>query len=379
MARVDHLSSFQTTALPTPQDLIEELPLNNSQRNFIKRSRNVVQSILDGTDSRFLLIIGPCSIHDIMAAKEYAIKLQQLAESLSDTFYVVMRTYFEKPRTSLGWKGLLYDPQLDGSHDIHTGLRLTRRLLRDLTDIGIPTGAEFLDPASSLYFGDLITWGCIGARTAASQTHRQLASGLPMPVAFKNSPEGSIDVAINGVLNAAASHSFIGMNARGQVSSIQTSGNSHGHIVLRGGEGKPNYDPQSISYALDRLSKAGLPPRLLIDCSHDNSLRQHEQQCAVFQSVIKQVVEGNRSIRGILLESHLYAGNQPLNKDPSQLKYAVSLTDPCLDWPNTERLIKWGYAALQQELESQNPSSSSEDENIDPDTQNVLISRHRGI
>lgn len=338
--------------LPSPSELQQKLPITPVQRQFVENSRNAVKQILDGQNQRFLLIVGPCSIHDITAAKEYATKLKHLAQSVSDTFCIVMRVYFEKPRTTLGWKGLLYDPHLDGSHDIATGIYWTRQLLLDLIDSGIPTAAEFLDVASAYYFADLVSWGCIGARTAASQTHRQMASGLPMPIGFKNSTDGSVDPAINGIINAAAPHTFIGMNHLGCISTVHTRGNGDCHLVLRGGETKPNYDPESLSQALDRLQKANLPMRLLIDCSHDNSLRQHEQQPFVFQSVINQLVEGNRNIRGALLESHLFAGNQPFVSPPSQLKYAVSLTDPCLNWATTEHLIQWGHSMLTRERDS---------------------------
>ncbi len=349
MPHFDHLNVSRTDLLPSPHELLQELPASIAQKQRIQAKRQEVCRILDGADPRLLLIVGPCSIHDITAAKEYATKLHQLAQSLNNVFCILMRVYFEKPRTALGWKGFLYDPWLNGSHDVATGLRWTRRLLLDLTDIGVAAAAEFLDPASAYYFGDLITWGCIGARTAASQTHRQMASGLSMPIAFKNSTDGNVDVAINGILNAAAEHSFIGVNAMGCLSTVHTRGNAYGHVVLRGGENKPNYDPQSISRTLKRLHKANLPQRLLIDCSHDNSLRQHQRQTVVFQSVINQIVEGNRNIRGALIESHLEAGNQPFTASPSELKYAVSLTDACLDWATTERLIRWGDAALNRE------------------------------
>jgi 3-deoxy-7-phosphoheptulonate synthase len=325
-----------------------ELPISTAQQQFIEKTRHEIKQIIEGKDPRLLLIVGPCSIHDTIAAKEYARKLHALAQSVSDTFLIVMRVYFEKPRTTLGWKGFLYDPWLDGSHDIPSGIRMTRRLLLDLAELEIPTAAEFLDISSAYYFGDLLSWGCIGARTAASQTHRQVASGLSMPVAFKNSTDGNVDIAINGVINASSPHTFIGMNAHGRLSTVHTSGNTHGHIVLRGGESKPNYDPESISYTLERLQKANLPACLLIDCAHDNSSRKHEQQALVFQSIINQIVEGNREIRGALLESHLFSGNQPMT-NASQLKYAVSLTDPCLNWETTEHLIRWGGSMLKKE------------------------------
>lgn len=349
MASFDHLNVSHIDPLPSPQDLLQELPITPAQEQYIKKRRQEVCNILDGTDSRLLLIVGPCSIHDITAAKEYATKLHRLAHSVGDIFCVLMRVYFEKPRTVLGWKGFLYDPWLNETNDVATGLRWTRQLLLDLAEMGVAAAAEFLDPASAYYFGDLITWGCVGARTAASQTHRQMASSLSMPVAFKNSTDGNVEIAINGILNAAAQHSFMGINHAGQLSTIHTKGNACGHLVLRGGEDAPNYDPQSISDALERLNRAGLPQKLLIDCSHDNSFRQHQQQTVVFQSVINQIVEGNRNISGVLIESHLKAGNQSFKVPPSDLKYGVSLTDSCLDWETTEQLIHWSCNALNRE------------------------------
>lgn len=343
MIKKYNLDVTHIESLPTPHDLMTELATSLEQQDFIEQSRTEIRRILDGVDSRFLIIAGPCSIHDVNAAKEYAERLGQLAKEMSDSFLIVMRAYFEKPRTVLGWKGLMYDPHLNSSNDINTGLRWTRQLLLDLADKGIPVATEILDPASAYYFGDLISWGCIGARTTSSQTHRQLASGLPMPIAFKNSTDGNVDQAVNGVAAASVPHTFVGMNPMGKAAIAHTKGNPYGHIVLRGGESKTNYDPESISYALDRLQKANLPQRLIIDCSHDNSNRKHEQQLVVFQSVINQVLEGNRNIRGACLESNLFGGNQSFPADPSSLQYAVSLTDPCLDWATTEHVLRWGY------------------------------------
>lgn len=344
----NYLNITDSEPLPSPSEVLKKLPTSSSQTHFIQEERKIIQNILNGEDSRQLMIVGPCSIHDVHAAKEYAGKLLELAREISDTCHVVMRVYFEKPRTTRGWKGFLYDPFLDGSYNITAGLTLARQLLLDLAEMGIPTAAEFLDPLSFYYFGDLVSWGCIGARTTSSQTHRQLASGLPMPIAFKNSTDGNIDVAINGIICASEPHTFIGMNASGQVSSVTTAGNPCGHIVLRGAENATNYDPQSIMHALNLLEQARLPQRLLIDCSHDNSFRQYKQQQNVFQAVINQIIEGNQNIRGILLESHLFPGNQPFVTNPTQLKYAVSVTDSCLDWPTTEHLLLWGHKRLKE-------------------------------
>ncbi len=344
----DHLNISEVGPLPTPHELLTALAPTPAQKRFVDQSRKTVRNILSRTDPRLLIIVGPCSIHDITAAKEYASKLLQLSKSIDETCHVVMRVYFEKPRTARGWKGLLYDPKLDQTHDIALGLHLTRKLLLDLNQMGIATAAEFLDPLSAYYFGDLVTWGCIGARTASSQIHRQMASSLLMPIAFKNATDGNVDVAVNSVISAAESHTYIGINLYGQVSSIQTQGNKDCHIVLRGGETGPNYDPESITRTLNSLVKAGLPPRLLIDCSHDNSLRRHREQLSAFRSVINQVAEGNHNICGILLESNLYEGNQAFATNPSQLKYGVSITDSCLDWDTTEHLLMWGHAHLKK-------------------------------
>jgi 3-deoxy-7-phosphoheptulonate synthase len=350
---IDHLNFSSVQPLPSPHDLHNSLPISATQKSFVDKTRTTIQQILDGKDNRLLLIMGPCSIHDITAAKEYATLLRNLMASIGDIFQVIMRVYFEKPRTGLGWKGMLNDPFLNGTHDIATGLHWTRQLLQELADREIPTAAEFLDPSSAHYFGDLISWGCIGARTSASQTHRQMASGLPMPIAFKNSTDGNVDIAINGVIAASMPHAFIGPDFMGRISTLKTCGNPYGHIVLRGSKSKPNYDPDSINRTIKKMQRAQLPLRLLIDCSHDNSLRTAERQNTVFQSVIHQIVEGNRNIRGFLLESNIFEGKQFLGNDPSVLKYAVSLTDPCLGWTSTERLIRWGYDTIKREYANQ--------------------------
>lgn len=328
--------------LPSYQEIKHLLPLKQASSAFIEQSRQTIYSILNGLDPRLLLIIGPCSIHDPKAAKEFACQLKQLANEVSPYFFLVMRVYCEKPRTSTGWKGLLYDPFLDGSHAMRTGLMWTRQLLLELAEIGVPAATEFLDPLTAFYYEDLITWGSIGARTASSQTHRQLASGLEMPIGIKNGVAGNISAAVNGVKVAMSPHTYIGLNEGGQLSTICTKGNPHTHIVLRGGEEASNYDPISVAEALQKLEMAQLPKRLLIDCSHHNSRKQHERQPHVFQSVLHQVAEGNTAIQGLLMESHLEGGSQPLIADLNQLKYGVSITDSCLDWGTTERLVKWG-------------------------------------
>ncbi|QLH37534.1 MAG: 3-deoxy-7-phosphoheptulonate synthase [Parachlamydiaceae bacterium] len=344
--------------LISPLELKQIFPLQSSQKAFIEKSRSDIRQILEAKDSRLLLIMGPCSLHDAQAAKEYAIKLKQLANEVSDQFLLVMRAYFEKPRTVLGWKGLLHDPELDNSNDIEKGLKVTRQLLLELTEIEIPLASEFLEPASCAYLDDLVSWGCIGARTSASQTHRQMASGLPMPIGFKNTIDGNVKTAVQGIVSCRQAHTYLGINQKGYISSFQTNGNGDGHLVLRGSESGTNYDPESIANALKNLKLANLPLQLLVDCSHGNSNRNFEQQCVVFQSLIGQVIEGNPFIRGMLLESHLNAGNQQMTR-LSDLQYAVSLTDPCLDWSTTENLVQWAYRKIKQENSLKNSSKNA--------------------
>ena len=337
-------------SLPSYSELKNNLPLSDSQRHFIEKSRQTVRDILNGIDRRLLLIIGPCSIHDPQSAKEFAYRLNLLKERISPSFFPIMRTYFEKPRTGLGWKGFLYDPKLDGSYAMRSGIEATRQMLLDLASLEIPCATEFLDPLTAFYYEDLIAWGSIGARTASSQIHRNLASALPMPIGFKNGVAGNISAAVNGALAATHPHPFIRLSDDGHPVITRTQGNPDTHIVLRVGESGPNYDPASVAEALNRLEDVKLPPRLLIDCAHHNSGKQHERQSLVFQSVIHQIIGGNYNIRGIMIESHLRGGKQNLTSPPSLLQYGVSITDPCLDWDSSTRLIDWGLEHLQQQL-----------------------------
>ena len=345
MLKIYPFDSLQTESLASPRTLKQEMPALPHHYEFVKESRRQIANILEGSDNRLLLIVGPCSIHDVNSAKEYAEKLKKLSDDVSESFYIIMRTYFEKPRTALGWKGLLYDPHLDGSHDISTGIRYSRQLLLDLAELNIPTATEFLDPLAARYISDLLSWACIGARTTESQIHRQFASGLAMPIAFKNSTSGNINVAVQGVLTASCPHVFFGVNDNGQTSIIKTKGNPLTHIVLRGGEANPNYDCNSINKALQLLRKNQQQERLIVDCSHDNSNRCHYKQKDVFESVMQQSIDGNTAIRGLSLESNLFSGSQQVPMDRSRLRYAVSITDPCLDWEETEALIR-KYASL---------------------------------
>lgn len=348
-------------SLPSYKEIKTRLPLVHSSRLFVEESRHTVRAILNGLDPRILLIVGPCSIHDLLSAKEFAYRLQAFAREVASQFFLVMRVYCEKPRTAYGWKGFLYDPLLDGSHAMHLGIEWTRHLLLELAEMGVPTATEFLDPLTALYYDDLITWGSIGARTSSSQTHRQFASGMQMPMGFKNGVAGNISAAINGAFTASQPHTYMRMCENGTPTITRTAGNLDSHVVLRGGEAGPNYDPSTVSDALARLEKLKLPARLLIDCSHHNSGKKYEKQAVVFQSVLHQIVEGNANIRGVMLESHLGAGNQHVPHDLTELKYGVSITDGCLDWNSTAHLIKWGAQHLRQDLLTRQPLTSCDD------------------
>lgn len=337
---------YAMSELPAPEKLKQQIPITSAVKDFVEESRQAARDILRKVDSRRLLIVGPCSIHDVSLAKDYASFLRELAPSVSSRLFILMRLYFEKPRTHTGWKGFINDPFLNAEHDIETGLRLTRRLLVDLAEAGIPAATEFLDPLTAPYFSDLISWGCIGARTVSSQIHRQLASSLPMPIGMKNSPDGSIDTAVNGLIACSHKHTFIGLNEQGRASIMHSNGNPDAHLVLRGGETKPNYDPISVADALNRLERAKISRALLIDCSHDNSGKDHTRQPAVFRSVIEQMIDRDSPVRGLLLESHLNSGSQAMPIPPAKPKYGVSLTDACLDRYSTQRLILSAYDTL---------------------------------
>ncbi len=333
------------TALPSYENLKCDFPLSESQKLFIEQSRNTVRHILEGTDPRLLLIIGPCSIHDQKSALDYAQRLQSIQKEVSHQFFIIMRVYCEKARSSQGWKGFLYDPHLDGSDQIDVGLQWTRQLLLDLIDLGIPAGTEFLDPITAFYYDDLITWGSIGARTSASQPHRQFASSLEVPIGFKNDVNGNISVAVQGASVASQPQTCILLGNLGKPTLKRTCGNPFSHIVLRGGERQPNFDALSIQEALDQLKENNLSPSVLIDCSHQNSRKIALRQMDVFQSVLNQFKTGNRLIRGVMIESFLNAGSQ-VHAERSSLHYGISITDPCLEWTETQKLIKWGVEYL---------------------------------
>ncbi len=326
--------------LATPEEIKRRIPLTERAEKVVLEGRQVCQRILDRQDHRLLVVVGPCSIHDPVAALDYARRLKHLADEVSDTLYVVMRVYFEKPRTTTGWKGLINDPHMNDSFDIEHGLQLARNVLLDIAEIGLPAGTEALDPISPQYLGDLVSWSAIGARTTESQTHREMASGLSTPVGFKNGTDGGLQVAINALHSASRPHSFLGINPRGEVAIIRTVGNRYGHIVLRGGAKGPNYDSVTIALVEQELRKNKLPENIIVDCSHANSNKDPALQPLVMQDLAGQIVEGNRSILGAMIESNIGHGNQPIPADLSQLKYGVSVTDGCLDWERTEKCLR---------------------------------------
>lgn len=307
--------------------------------------RDLVTRILQRQDDRFLVVVGPCSIHDAEGALEYASKLNALRRELSDQLCLVMRVYFEKPRTTIGWKGLINDPHLDGSYDIETGLKQARQLLLEITGMGLPAATEFLDPITPQYIADLVSWAAIGARTTESQTHREMASGLSMPVGFKNGTDGGLQIALDAMCASRTPHNFLGIDQDGVTSIIRTTGNPIGHVVLRGGRLRTNYDAESLREAEAQLAQAGLPAVLMVDCSHANSSKQHAKQEDVWRSLIEQRGAGDRALIGAMIESYLSEGTQPIPKNRSELRYGVSVTDACLGWEVTERMLRHGHAA----------------------------------
>ncbi len=338
--RVYNVNVESQDLLDTPTGIKKELPLTDKAELTVIDGRKAAERILDRQDHRLMVVVGPCSIHDPVAAMDYARRLRALAEEVSDTLFVVMRVYFEKPRTTVGWKGLINDPNMNDSFDVDTGLRLARKLLIDINELGLPTGTEALDPISPQYLGDLIAWSAIGARTTESQTHREMASGLSTPVGFKNGTDGSLTVAINALQSVSKPHSFLGINQSGQVAVIRTKGNAYGHIVLRGGDKGPNYDSVTIALVEKELEKAKLPCNVVVDCSHANSNKDHNLQPLVMNDCVHQILEGNKSIVGLMLESNIEAGNQKLTSDASLLKYGMSVTDACIDWSTTEKSLR---------------------------------------
>jgi 3-deoxy-7-phosphoheptulonate synthase len=349
---VENLNVESQNILITPAELKAQLPLTPTAMTTVKAGREAVRNILDGTDPRLLVVIGPCSIHDTKAAMDYAHRLKALNEKVKDSLLIVMRVYFEKPRTTTGWKGLINDPHINDSFKIEEGLYIGRKLLLDIAELGLPTATEALDPISPQYLQDLISWSAIGARTTESQTHRELASGLSCAVGFKNGTDGGMSVAINAIKSAVSPHRFLGINNEGQVAIITTTGNRYTHVVLRGGDGKPNYDSVSIALCEQDLAKAKIQPNIMVDCSHANSNKNHDLQVLVMDNVVNQILEGNQSIIGVMIESHIGAGNQKIPDDLSKLTYGVSITDACIDWPTTEKCLQSTHEKLQTVLAS---------------------------
>ena len=347
---IDDLNIASNVTLITPEQLKKKIPLSAKAQQTVSHGRQVVRDILDGKDHRLFIVIGPCSIHDLKAAHEYADRLKALADEVSDTLFLIMRVYFEKPRTTVGWKGLINDPYLDDSFKIEDGLHIGRQLLLDLAEKGLPTATEALDPISPQYLQDLISWSAIGARTTESQTHREMASGLSSAVGFKNGTDGGLTVAINALQSVSSPHRFLGINQKGGVSIVTTKGNRYGHVVLRGGNGKPNYDSVSVAVCEQELKKAKISTNIMIDCSHANSNKDPALQPLVLDNITNQIVDGNQSISSLMIESHLGWGNQSICEDLSQLKYGVSITDACIDWDTTEKSIRSMHAKLKDVL-----------------------------
>ena len=336
--KLSNVNIVSESVLITPKELREQMPRSEKATQTVNNARNTVESILDRKDHRLLVVVGPCSIHDIEAARDYARRLKVLHDKHADSLYIVMRVYFEKPRTTVGWKGFINDPDLNDSFNIENGLQKARELLIWLAELGLPAGTEALDPISPQYLSDLFSWTAIGARTSESQTHREMSSGLSTAVGFKNGTDGSLDIAINALKSASSPHRFLGINNDGQVTRLETRGNAFGHVILRGGS-EPNYDSVSIAIAEQALEKAKLPINLVVDCSHANSHKNFELQPLVAENICNQINDGNQSIVGVMLESHINSGNQKLGSDPQALAYGVSITDECIDWPTTDTLL----------------------------------------
>jgi 3-deoxy-7-phosphoheptulonate synthase len=346
MFKTQDLHVRELVRLSTPRAVKAEFPASEAASATVARSRERVIRILRQDDPRLLVVVGPCSIHDEKGALEYATRLNALRREFADRMEVIMRVYFEKPRTTIGWKGLINDPHLDGSEDIQAGLKLARRLLVEITGLGLPAATEFLDPIVPQYTADLVTWAAIGARTTESQTHREMASGLSMPIGYKNATDGSLQIAIDAMGAARQPHSFLGIDQDGVTSIVRTNGNPDGHIVLRGGRARTNYDAESIGEAEAVLKKSNLPPVLMVDCSHANSAKQFARQEDVWHTVVEQRAGGTRSLIGVMIESNLQEGNQPFPRPVNELRHGVSITDACVSWETTERMLRWGYEQL---------------------------------
>jgi 3-deoxy-7-phosphoheptulonate synthase len=345
--RLQNVNVASSDLLATPEEVKRKLPLTQRASDTVFRSREVIRAILERRDPRLFVVVGPCSIHDVKAAREYADRLKRLSDEVASTLVLIMRVYFEKPRTTVGWKGLINDPDLDDSFHIEKGILLARELLLYVAELGLPAGTEALDPIMPQYLSELITWTAIGARTTESQTHREMASGLSTPVGFKNGTDGSLATSINALESVRHPHHFLGITQQGQSAVFRTRGNQHAHIVLRGGGGRVNYDAVSIALAERQLAQANLPTNIVVDCSHGNSNKDPSVQPLVAENCVTQIIDGNRSIVGLMLESHLKPGNQPIPKDLATLEFGVSITDPCIGWDGTEALLLKLHRSLQ--------------------------------
>ncbi len=337
---IDNVNITAFDTMPTPEEINARLPLSAKAAKTVTHGRKLLRDIIDRKDHRLFVVVGPCSIHDPVAGLDYARRLKKLADDVGDTLQIIMRVYFEKPRTTVGWKGYINDPFMDDSFQVNVGMEKAREFLLAVNELGLPAGTEALDPYGPQYYGDLITWTAIGARTTESQTHREMSSGLSTPVGFKNATSGDLTVATNAILSASNPHSFLGLNSEGRVAIVRTKGNAYGHVVLRGGDGKPNYDTVSVAVAEQALAKAKLPANIVVDCSHANSSKKPELQPLVMADIVNQIRNGNKSLLGVMIESNIVAGNQSIPADLSQLKYGCSVTDGCVDWDTTEKMIR---------------------------------------
>ncbi len=350
MTKIENVNVSAFDSMPTPAEIHARLPLTAKAEATVSRGRELLCNILDRKDHRLFIVVGPCSIHDPVAGLDYARRLKGLADEVGDTLQIIMRVYFEKPRTTVGWKGYINDPFMDDSFQVNVGMERARQFLLQVNELGLPAGTEALDPYGPQYYGDLITWTAIGARTTESQTHREMSSGLSTPVGFKNATSGDLAVATNAILSASNPHSFLGLNNDGRVTIVRTTGNAYGHVVLRGGDGKPNYDAVSVAIAEQAMAKAKLPANLVVDCSHANSSKKPELQPLVMADVVNQIRNGNKSLLGLMIESNIEAGNQPIPADLSQLKYGCSVTDGCVAWDTTEKMIRDAAVLLRDVL-----------------------------
>ena len=350
MQQTENLNVAAFDLMPSPDDVHARVPLTDLAASTVVAGRRAIEGILDGRDRRLFAVVGPCSIHDPAAGLDYARRLRALADEVAETLVLVMRVYFEKPRTSIGWKGFINDPNLDDSFRVDEGMEKARKFLLDVNELGLPAGTEALDPIAPQYYMDLVTWTAIGARTSESQTHREMSSGLSTPVGFKNGTDGDVDAAVNAILSASGAHAFLGVNGQGRTAIIRTRGNRYGHVVLRGGGGRSNYDSLSISLAEQALTRAKLPRNLVVDCSHANSLKKPELQPLVLRDVVNQIRDGNRSVVGAMVESFIEAGNQPLQPDLSLLRYGCSVTDGCVGWETTVEMLREADALLKDVL-----------------------------